>query len=78
MLLLQRDKISASKLADMFEVSVRTIYRDIDTIYAAGIPIISFTGVNGGFAIMEQYKIEKKLFTIADITTLLIGLGSIH
>lgn len=62
----------------MFEVKLRTIYRDIETINQAGIPIITYRGANGGFGIPEAYKIEKKLFTLSDITSLLIGLGSIH
>jgi predicted DNA-binding transcriptional regulator YafY len=78
MLLLEREKISATKLADMFEVTPRTIYRDIETISSAGIPIVTYPGVNGGIGIMEEYKIEKKLFTLSDITALLIGLDSIH
>jgi predicted DNA-binding transcriptional regulator YafY len=78
MLLLEREKISATKLADMFEVTPRTIYRDIETISSAGIPIVTYPGVNGGISIMEEYKIEKKLFTLSDITVLLMGLGSIH
>jgi predicted DNA-binding transcriptional regulator YafY len=78
MLLLERKKISAPELAEMFEVKLRTIYRDIETINQAGIPIVTYRGANGGFGIMEQYKIDKKLFTISDITALLIGLGSIH
>lgn len=78
MLLLTHEKISATKLADMFEVTPRTIYRDIDTLNSAGIPIVTYPGVNGGISIMEEYKIEKKLFTLSDITALLIGLGSIH
>lgn len=77
MVLLERKKISAAKLAEMFEVTTRTIYRDIETISLAGIPIIAYPGVNGGIGIMEEYKIDKKLFTTLDITTLLIGLGSI-
>ena len=77
MLLLEQKKISATKLAEMFEVTPRTIYRDIDTINAAGIPIITYPGVNGGISIMEEYKIEKGLFTTSDIISLLIGLGSI-
>lgn len=77
MVLLEHKKISAAKLAEMFEVTSRTIYRDIKTINSAGIPIITYPGVNGGIGIMEQYKIEKKLFTLSDITALLLGLGSI-
>ena len=78
MLLLERKQISATKLAEMFEVTPRTIYRDVETISLAGIPIVAYPGVNGGIRIMEEYKIKKKLFTIPDITALLIGLGSIH
>lgn len=78
MLLLERKKVSAPELAEMFEINLRTVYRDIDTINQAGIPIITYRGANGGFGIMEDYKIEKKLFTLSDITELLIGLQSIH
>lgn len=78
MLLLEHKVMSASKLAEMFEVSPRTIYRDIEAIGKAGIPIVGYPGINGGISIMEEYKIEKKLFTISDISALLIGLGSIH
>lgn len=78
MILLERDKVSSSQLAEMFEVTPRTIFRDIDSINQAGIPIVTYPGVHGGIAIMEQYKIEKRLFTVSDITALLTGLGSIH
>jgi len=77
MILLERKKISASKLAEMFEVTSRTIYRDIEAINLAGIPTITYPGVNGGIGIIEEYKVDKKLFTTSDITTLLMGLGSI-
>ena len=61
--LLEQNKISATKLAEMFEVTTRTIYRDIETIQAAGIPIVTYTGINGGIGILEKYKIDKKVFT---------------
>lgn len=75
--LLQKDYISASWFADKFGVSVRTIYRDIEALESAGIPIITKAGANGGFAIMEGYKIDKKLFTHQDIATLLTSLYSV-
>lgn len=78
MLLLERKQMSAGALSEIFEVSRRTIYRDMEVINAAGIPIVSFAGSDGGFSIMEQYKIDKKLFTIADVTLLLTALGSVH
>ncbi|AUN16974.1 transcriptional regulator [Clostridium botulinum] len=77
MVLLNNERISAIKLAEMFEVTPRTIYRDIDTISLAGIPIITHTGVNGGVSIMPEYKVDKKFFTASDISTLLMGLSSV-
>jgi len=61
----------------MFEVSPRTIYRDIDAINMAGIPVRSTSGVGGGFEIMQQYKIDKKVFSTEDLSALLMGLSSI-
>lgn len=76
MLLLQRTKVTAVELSEMFEVTTRTIFRDVDTINEAGIPIVTYTGVNGGISIMDGYKIEKGLFSTADIVSLLIGLSN--
>ena len=76
-ILLQRERISASNLAAMFEVSIRTIYRDIETLESAGIPLVTHTGANGGISIIDQYKIDKKLFTNEDISTLLTSLYSV-
>ncbi|MCG8707767.1 YafY family transcriptional regulator [Brenneria sp. 4F2] len=77
MLLLEKERISATALAEKFEVSTRTIYRDIDTINLAGIPVVAYPGVNGGISIMDEYKVNKRLFTPEDISTLLTGLASI-
>lgn len=78
MVLLEHQKISAKDLAEKFEVSPRTIYRDLDTINQAGIPILSTSGPGGGVEILETYKIEKRLFSTSDIIALLMGLGSIQ
>lgn len=77
MILLNKERIGAQELADMFEVSPRTIYRDIDAINMAGIPVRSTSGVGGGFEIMQQYKIDKKVFSTADLSALLMGLSSL-
>lgn len=77
MILLEHKQISASKLADMLEVSVRTIYRDIDSLSQSGIPVTTQTGSKGGISIMENYKIDKHFFTTTDITSLLIALESL-
>ncbi|MGV3025131.1 helix-turn-helix transcriptional regulator [Clostridium thermobutyricum] len=63
-LLLQREKITASELSEMFEVNLRTIYRDIETLSQSGIPIVTYRGSNGGIAIMDEYKINYLLFQI--------------
>ncbi|MEK4300221.1 YafY family protein [Oceanobacillus sp. FSL W8-0428] len=77
MVLLDKERISAQELANMFEVSKRTIYRDIDAINMAGIPIYSTSGVGGGFEIMKNYKMDSKVFSTTDISTILTGLSSL-
>jgi predicted DNA-binding transcriptional regulator YafY len=77
MILLEKERIGAQELADMFEVSPRTIYRDIDTINMAGIPVCSAPGVGGGFEIMQKDKIDKKVFSAADLSAILMGLSNL-
>ena len=77
MILLDKERIGAQELADMFEVSPRTIYRDIDAINMAGIPVYSTPGVGGGFEIMQEYKIDKKVFSTSELSALLMGLSSL-
>ena len=77
MILLDKERIGAQELANMFEVSPRTIYRDIDTINMAGIPIHSTSGVGGGFEIMRNYKLDKMVFSTADLSAILMGLSSL-
>lgn len=77
MVLLDKKRIGAQELADMFEVSPRTIYRDIDTINMAGIPVRSISGVGGGFEIMQNYKMDKSVFSTADLSAILMGLSSL-
>ena len=77
MILLDKKRIGAQELAEMFEVSPRTIYRDIDAINMAGIPICSSPGVGGGFEIMPNYKIEKNVFTTTDLSAILMGLNNL-
>ena len=77
MTLLNKERIGAQELAAMFEVSPRTIYRDIDAINMAGIPIRSISGVGGGFEIMPEYKIDKNVFSTADLLAILMGLSNL-
>lgn len=77
MILLDKERIGAQELADRFEVSPRTIYRDIDAINMAGIPVHGASGVGGGFEIIGKYKVDKKVFSAADLSALLMGLTSL-
>lgn len=77
MILLEKERVGAQDLAEQFEVSPRTIYRDIETINMAGIPVRSIPGVGGGFEIMKQYKVEKNVFSTADLSAILMGLSSL-
>ena len=77
MILLDKKRIGAQELADIFEVSPRTIYRDIDAINMAGIPVRSTPGVGGGFEIMPDYKLDNKVFSTADLSAILMGLSSL-
>ena len=76
-ILLNKDRVSAKELASRFEVTTRTIYRDIDSINMAGIPIISYPGNEGGFSIMENFRFERHLFTEDDIIEVLSALKGI-
>lgn len=75
--LLNHEVLPASVLADEFQVSKRTIYRDIDTICAAGIPVISYEGSKGGYGIIEGYKMEKSLLGSYDVSLLITILKSL-
>ncbi len=73
-ILLQRDKITASELAEKFEVSRRTIVRDIEDISKAGIPITASQGRNGGISIMDGFKLDRTLLSSEDMKAILTGL----
>ena len=77
MILLDKKQISATRLAEIFEVSVRTIYRDINSLSEAGIPVTTLPGANGGIQIMENYKVDKRFFTTSEIIELLIALENL-
>lgn len=77
--LLNNGKTSAQALANRFQVSKRTIQRDIDTLSASGVPIVADIGLNGGYYILENYKLNNKMMDKKDYThviTALKGLSS--
>lgn len=75
MTLLDQKRVGAQALAEMFEVSPRTIYRDMETLNLAGIPVRSIPGVGGGFEIMPDYKIDQTVFSVEDLSAILTGLS---
>lgn len=76
-ILLQRNIVTAPELAEQFEVSRRTINRDIDALCRAGIPIYTKQGSGGGISIMEGYRIDRTLLTGRELQDILAGLRSL-
>ena len=79
--LLNNGRTSAQKLAEEFEVSSRTIMRDLESLDQAGIPIQSFCGIEGGYQIMDDFVLEKQVATSHEydwIMTALKGMASAY
>lgn len=76
-ILLQEEKVTAPKLAEKFEVSRRTINRDIEDLCRAGIPIRTVQGAGGGICIMDNYRMDRTLLTSKDMQMILAGLRSL-
>lgn len=75
--LLVNGKTSAPELAEKFEVSTRTIYRDLDAISAAGIPIYTTQGKGGGISLLESFVLDKSLFSEKEKEQILMALQGI-
>ena len=76
-ILLQRDKVTAPELAEQFEVSRRTIQRDIESLCQAGIPIATAQGTGGGISILEGYRVDRTVLTTPEMQAILAGLQSL-
>lgn len=76
-LLLNRRMLQAKELAERFEVSVRTIYRDIEAINGAGIPIVTYQGTNGGIGLAEGYRLDRNVLTNDELAAIVTALRSI-
>ena len=72
--LLNHGRTSASELAKHFEVSLRTIQRDIDSLCLAGIPVIAVAGAAGGYEISDRFELNKEYATADDYSRILIAL----
>ena len=76
-ILLQREKVTAPELAARFEVSRRTIQRDVEALCRAGIPIATAQGAGGGISILEGYRVDRTLLTAPEMQAILAGLRSL-
>lgn len=76
-ILLQKEKTTAPELAERFEVSRRTINRDIEDLCRAGIPIRTAQGTGGGISIMNGYRMDRTILTSKDMQMILAGLRSL-
>lgn len=76
--LLDKGHATAPELAKKFEVSVRTIYRDIDTLSGAGIPVYAETGRNGGIYLMNDFVLDKAVLSETEKQEILAALQSIN
>lgn len=75
--LLQEDMTTTPELAEKFEVSRRTINRDIEALCKAGIPIQTSQGFGGGISIMDGYRMDRTILTSKDMQMILAGLRSL-
>lgn len=76
-ILLNKKTTTAKELAQRFEVSVRTIYRDIDTLSSAGIPIYTSQGKGGGISLLDDYVLNKSLLSESEQNEILFALQSL-
>lgn len=76
-LLLERRAVTAGELASRLEVSERTIYRDIDALSAAGIPVFTQQGQGGGIRLMDQFVLDKALLSQSQQDEILFALQAI-
>lgn len=74
MLLLSKRKLTAKEMSEYFEVSVRTIQRDIDTLCSAGIPIYGDVGKYGGYQLTKNYKLDRTFLSKKEMDTLVVVL----
>ena len=72
--LLEKGRCTAPELAEKLEVSVRTIYRDVDTLSAAGVPVYAARGKGGGIAILPGYALDKALLSGEEKEKILMAL----
>lgn len=77
LILLNKEKITAKELSDKFQVSTRTIYRDIETLSLSGVPVYMSKGKNGGISLLEDFSINKTLLSDNDKESITLALKAL-
>lgn len=77
-ILMNKGSVTAKELADRFEVSTRTIYRDIDVLSGAGVPVFTNKGNGGGISLLEGYSLNKTIISERESESLLIALQTLQ
>lgn len=75
---MNKQTVTASDLAERFDVSTRTIYRDIEVLSSSGVPIYTSQGAGGGISIMEEYSLNKALLSENDKNSIIIALQTLQ
>ena len=75
--LLEKGRATAPELAEKFEVSIRTIYRDVDSLSSAGIPIYVTAGRKGGIQLLDHFVLHKSILSDKEKQEILMGLQSL-
>jgi predicted DNA-binding transcriptional regulator YafY len=78
LILLNKKSITAGELAERFGVSTRTIYRDIDELSSAGVPVFANKGSGGGISLLDNYAINKAMLTEHERDSLLLALKTLQ
>ncbi|MBB6670192.1 helix-turn-helix transcriptional regulator [Cohnella nanjingensis] len=78
MLLLGRNRINATELSERLQVSLRTIYRDVETLVQAGLPIVSYAGTDGGFELQDDWRMNRRTLTLGELTAIATSLRSLQ
>ncbi len=76
-LILEKGRVSARELAERFEVTTRTIYRDVESLSAAGIPVYMTKGRNGGLSLLPEFVLDKTVLTQREKDEILSALAGL-
>ena len=77
-ILLDKKTITAKELSERFEVSIRTIYRDVETLSISGIPIYTSKGKGGGISLIEDFVLNKSVLSEKEQNEILMSLQSLN